>query len=101
MIAQAALLAIGVSAVLVSCLGLLVLPQATDRLHLLGFASTVGAVAVVAADILAQGASITSVKAAITGALLLGLSPVLTHATGRAVSSSRLGDWGSPPGDDP
>lgn len=99
-VAQAVLLAVGVAAVLVSCVGLLVFPRAADRLHLLGVATSLGSVPVAAAVAVREGLSSTSLKAALVAVLLVVLGPVLSHATGRAARISELGDWRPQPGEE-
>lgn len=100
MITQAALLAAGVGAVLIACVGLLVFPRAADRLHLLGVATSLGSVAVGAAVVAREGLSSTSLKAALVAVLLVALGPVLSHATGRAARIEALGDWRPQPGEE-
>lgn len=83
-IAAAILLGFGVVASLLSCLGILVMRSAYDRLHYLAALGTVGPVAVVAAVLLQEGLSSGGLKALIVLAVLLVTGPVLTHATARA-----------------
>jgi multicomponent Na+:H+ antiporter subunit G len=83
-IAAAILLGIGVVASLLSCLGILVMRSAYDRLHYLAALGTVGPVAVVAAVLVEEGFSSGGLKALIVLAVILVTGPVLTHATARA-----------------
>jgi multisubunit Na+/H+ antiporter MnhG subunit len=99
-IAQAVLLAVGVGAVLISCVGLLVFQRAADRLHLLSLAASLGSVAVAAAVVVREGLSNTSLKAGLIAVLTVTLGPVLSHATGRAARISELGDWRPQPGEE-
>jgi multicomponent Na+:H+ antiporter subunit G len=62
----------------------LVMRGALARLHYVQVA-TLGAVLVVAAVLVRDGASLIGVKAVLVGAFLVATSPVLSHATARAI----------------
>jgi multicomponent Na+:H+ antiporter subunit G len=83
-IAAAILLGIGVVACLISCLGILAMRTAYDRLHYLAALGTVGPVAVVAAVVVEEGLSSGGLKALVVLAVILVTGPVLTHAIARA-----------------
>jgi multicomponent Na+:H+ antiporter subunit G len=79
-----ALVVAGVLVLAFACLGVLVMRGALARLHYVQVA-TLGAVLVVAAVLVRDGASLIGVKALLVGAFLVATSPVLSHATARAI----------------
>jgi multicomponent Na+:H+ antiporter subunit G len=83
---SAALLGVGVLAVLLSCLGVLLVGDAYDKLHYAGPANTVGTVAVAAALVLRDGLGQIGVKAILVALVLLTTNAALTHATARAAN---------------
>ena len=87
------LLAIGAGAALLSSLGILMVRDFYERLHYMGPTGSVGAVAVVAALLLKDSFSSSSVKVILVGVLLVISNSVLTHATARAGRIHQLGDW--------
>ena len=84
-IAVAALLGFAVAVELACCIGVLVMDDAFDKLHYLGPAAIVGPLAVAAAVVLRESLSQAGIKAILTAALLIVASPVLAHATARAL----------------
>lgn len=80
----AILLTVGVGVQLWSCLGVLVMRNALDRLHFTGPATAIGPVAIAAAIIVKESLSTMGVKAVLVALILFVTNPVLTHATGRA-----------------
>ena len=94
-----ALLGIGVLAVLLSCVGVLIVPDAYDKLHYAGPANTVGTVAIVAAIVLRAGFGQAGVKAIVVALVLLSTNAALTHATARAATiRARRAGGGDPDG---
>ena len=87
------LLAIGVAVTLMSCLGVLVMPNVFDRLHYTSPATTLGAFTVALAIVVEEGWSAASVKAMLVFALLLVTGSVVTHATARAARIRQFGHW--------
>ena len=87
-----ALLALGVGAELIACLGIAFMRDTFDRLHFLG-PSALGAVLIAAAIWVQQGPSLISLKATLLAAFLLVPTPTLAHATARAARINELGDW--------
>ena len=79
------LVALGVAIELACCLGVLVMDDAFDKLHFLGPAATVGPLLIAIAIVATESFSQSGVKALLTAALLIVASPVLTHATARAL----------------
>jgi len=84
-IAVVVLLVVGVAVELACCLGVLVMDDAYDKLHYLGPAAIVGPVAVAAAIVVRESLSQAGIKALLTAGLLIVASPVLSHATARAL----------------
>lgn len=79
------LLVIGVAALLTAVVGVLVASNVYDRLHFIGPGSIVGPVALSLAVVVNEGPlSQAGLKSILVAVLLLGLSPVLVHATARA-----------------
>jgi len=79
-----ALAVAGVVVLAFACVGVLVMPGALARLHYVSVA-TLGAVLVVAAVLVRDGASLMGLKALIVGAFVVATGPVLAHATARAI----------------
>lgn len=79
-----ALLAAGVALQLVSCLGVLLMRDAFDRLHYLGTAM-VGGMLACAAVVVRESFSIIGWKAVVIGLTFVATSPMLTHVTARAL----------------
>jgi monovalent cation/proton antiporter MnhG/PhaG subunit len=79
------LMAIGTLAVLVGVLGVLVARDVYDRLHFIGPAGIFAPTAFALAVVIDEGPfSQAGLKSMLTALILLGLSPVLVHATARA-----------------
>jgi multisubunit Na+/H+ antiporter MnhG subunit len=83
-IAAAVLLALGIGAMGLSCIGLVLLRDVFDRLHCVGFATLAGTAGVAASLVTAQGLSALAVKALLVFLLAAAIGAVLTHACGRA-----------------
>jgi multicomponent Na+:H+ antiporter subunit G len=79
-----ALVVAGVVVLAFACVGVLLMPGALARLHYVSVAS-LGALLVVAAVLVKDGASLIGLKAVLVGAFLVATSPVLAHATARAI----------------
>jgi monovalent cation/proton antiporter MnhG/PhaG subunit len=79
------LLAVGVAAQLTGVVGVLAAANVFDRLHFIGPAGIFGPACFALAVVLDEGPfSQAGLKSILVAALLLGLSPVLLHATARA-----------------
>jgi multicomponent Na+:H+ antiporter subunit G len=91
--AVAALLAIAVASTALSAAGVLLARNVYQRLHFLAPAATVGVVAVAAAILVREGLGQAGIKAAIAGAVLFVMNPILTHATARAARVHERGRW--------
>jgi multicomponent Na+:H+ antiporter subunit G len=80
-----ALLAVGVGAQLLGVVGVLVAADVYDRLHLIGPAGIFGPFCLALAIVIDEGPlSQAGLKSMLVALLVLGLSPVLVHATARA-----------------
>jgi multicomponent Na+:H+ antiporter subunit G len=80
-----ALLTIGVLAALAGVVGVLVAANVYDRLHFIGPAGIFGPFCLALAVVIDEGPfSQAGLKSMLVAVLLLGLSPVLIHATARA-----------------
>jgi monovalent cation/proton antiporter MnhG/PhaG subunit len=89
----AILLGIGVASILVSCIGVLVMRDALDRLHFTAPASTIAPVCLAAAVLVEEPLSSAGVKAVLVALLIVLTTPVLTHATARAARIREEGRW--------
>ena len=87
------LLGLGVAAMLISCLGLLASKGPFEQLHFTGPAATVAPVAIAAAVLVEEPLSSMGIKAVLTAGILLVTSPVLVHATARAIRIRRHGEF--------
>jgi multisubunit Na+/H+ antiporter MnhG subunit len=87
------LLGLGVAAVLISCLGLLASKGPFEQLHFTSPAATIGPVAIAAAVLVEEPLSSMGIKAVLTAGIILVTSPVLVHATARAIRIRRHGQF--------
>ena len=83
------LLALGVGAELLCCVGLVAARDALDRLHYSAAATTVGPVLIGAAILVEESFSAAGIATIITVAALFLLNPALTIATARAARPRR------------
>jgi multicomponent Na+:H+ antiporter subunit G len=86
----AVLVVAGVAVLGFACLGVAVMPGALARLHYVTVGS-LGAVLVVAAVVVDDGASLISVKALTLGVFLVVTNPVLAHVGARAIDRREEG----------
>jgi monovalent cation/proton antiporter MnhG/PhaG subunit len=89
----AVLLGFGVASVLLSCLGVLVMRDALDRLHFTAPAATIAPVLLAVAVLVEEPLSSAGLKAVLVALLLVITTPVLSHATARAVRIREHGRW--------
>jgi multisubunit Na+/H+ antiporter MnhG subunit len=95
------LLALAVLTVAAAALGIAVMPTAAARLHYVTPAAVVAPVLVALAVGVAQGLDENTGETVLALLVLLAASPVLAHATIRAIRISEQGDWrGVEPEDD-
>jgi multicomponent Na+:H+ antiporter subunit G len=92
-LAVIALLVVGVGVTLLSCLGVLVMRDAYDRLHYTTPAAVLAPVAIAAAVVVEERLSAAGVKAVLVALVLVVTNPVLGHATARAARIRRFGEW--------
>jgi monovalent cation/proton antiporter MnhG/PhaG subunit len=83
-IAVDVLLALGVAAELLCCLGVLLMRNAYARLHYSAAASTLGPLLIASAIVVEERLTNPGVKALLVAGFLFCLNPVLTIATARA-----------------
>ena len=92
------LLTVGVAAQLTAVVGVLVGSDVYDRLHFIGPGSIFGPSALALAVVLDEGPlSQAGLKSMLVALLLLGLGPVLVHATARAAFVRERGKLGPLP----
>jgi monovalent cation/proton antiporter MnhG/PhaG subunit len=82
------LLALGVGAELICCVGVLAMRNAFDRLHYSSAATTVGPLLIGAAVLVRESVSAGGLQTIAAVALLLLLNPVVLIATARAAQRS-------------
>jgi monovalent cation/proton antiporter MnhG/PhaG subunit len=82
------LLAVGVTAELICCVGLLVMRTAADRLHYASAGYTVGPILIVAALLVREGFGSFGLDAIATSAIIFLPGPIVVHATARVVHRS-------------
>ncbi|HET9103379.1 MAG TPA: monovalent cation/H(+) antiporter subunit G [Solirubrobacteraceae bacterium] len=82
----------GVVLTLISCLGVLVMRDAYARLHFTSPA-ILGAICIAVAVVVEDSFSLIGDKAILIALFLVVVSPVLTHATARAIRIATRGDW--------
>ncbi len=86
-------LGIGSAVVLASCIGILVMRDAYQKLHFVTPASLIAPPAVGAAILIQSGWSNQSAQAWLTIGFMMIASPFLSHATIRAARIRAAGDW--------
>jgi multicomponent Na+:H+ antiporter subunit G len=79
-----ALVIAGVAVLAFACTGVLLMPQALARLHYVSVGS-LGVLLAATAIVVADGASLMSVKAATLAVFTVATSPVVAHAAARAI----------------
>ena len=89
----AVLLGVGVAAALLSCVGVMLMHSALDRLHFTAPAATVSPVLFAAAVLVEEPLSSAGVKAVLIALVVIVTTPVLTHATARAARVREHGEW--------
>jgi multisubunit Na+/H+ antiporter MnhG subunit len=90
------LLACGVAAELVCCLGVLVMRTTSDRLHYAAAGYTVGPILVAAALLVREGLGAAGLDVLACVAIMFVPGPILFHATARVVRHSEAGPDGVP-----
>jgi multicomponent Na+:H+ antiporter subunit G len=83
----------GAAFLLVSCVGLLRLPDFYTRAHAVGKAETLGSMLILIGLAVYNGAALSSVKLLLILAIIAVTSPTATHALTRAAMRSGLKIW--------
>ncbi len=87
-----AFLWVGIALLLLAAVGVVTLRDAFDRLHLPGLAA-VGALCVAIAIVIEKSFSLVGDEALLSALFLVIVSPVATHAIGRAIRIADRDDW--------
>lgn len=90
---SAILMGAGALFLLVSCVGLLRLPDFYTRAHAVGKAETLGSMLILTGLALHNGAVLSSVKILLILAIIVITNPTATHALTRAALRSGLAIW--------
>lgn len=88
---SAILLIVGLAIVAGSCVGIAVMDDPLDRLHLVTPAAMFGAVALCAAVVVREGLSASGLAAILLGVIVVGTSPFASHAIARSIMVRRGG----------
>jgi multisubunit Na+/H+ antiporter MnhG subunit len=83
------LLAFGLAVIVASCVGMAVLDEPMDRLHLVTPASTLGVTAACAAVVARQGLDASGTAAVLLAAVTVVTSPLVSHACARSIEVRR------------
>lgn len=83
------LLAMGLTVIVTSCLGVAVLKDPMDRLHLVTPASTLGVTAACAAVVAGEGLDASGTAAVLLAAVTVFTSPLVSHACARSIEVRR------------
>ena len=86
-------LVVGAIFLLVSCVGLLRLPDFYTRAHAVGKAETLGSILILAGLALYNGASLSSLKLLLILVVIAITNPTATHALTRSALRSGLKIW--------
>lgn len=86
------LLVVGLVTVVCSCVGIAVMDDPLDRLHLVTPAATIGAIAVSASVIVREGPSAAGLAAIVVLVVVAGTSPFTSHAMARSIMVRRGAD---------
>jgi multicomponent Na+:H+ antiporter subunit G len=87
------LLGAGVLVQLLSCIGVVFMPNLMDRLHFVTPATSLGPIFVAGAIVIEEALDHQGIFAVLVAGFLLLFGPVLTHATARAARIRQRGDW--------
>lgn len=79
------LLVVGLAVIIASCVGMAVLDDPLDRLHLVTPASTVGVVVTCAAIVVHDRLDASGMAAILTAVVVSVSSPFVSHATARSI----------------
>ncbi len=90
------LLVVGLGVIVASCVGIAVLDDPMDRLHLVTPASTLGVSAACAAVIVHEGLNASGTSAALLAAVTVLTSPLVSHACARSIEVRRRAEETGP-----
>lgn len=79
------LLVIGLGVIIASCIGMMLLRDPLDRLHLVTPASTIGVIATCASVVVRQGVNPSGTAAVLIAVVIPLASPFVSHATARSI----------------
>lgn len=88
-VVSAILLVAGLVVVAGSCIGIAVMDDPLDRLHLVTPAAMLGAVALCAAVVVREALSASGLAAILVGVIIVGTSPFASHAVARSIMVRR------------
>ena len=95
-IVSAVLLVAGLAVVVASCVGMAVLGDPLDRLHLTTPAAMLGSTGICAAVVVRTGLSPSGLAAIGVAVILTAANPLAGHAVGRAIAIRRGATWSDP-----
>ncbi len=87
------LLVAGLAVVVGSCVGMAVLADPLDRLHLTTPAAMLGSTGICASVVVRTGLSASGLAAIGVAAILIAANPLAGHAVGRAIAVRRGATW--------
>ena len=90
------LMAAGLAVVVASCLALALVDDAMDRLHVVTPASTLGVTGVCASVVVRNGLDPSGSAAVLLAAVVVGSSPLISHACARSIEVRRRSGEGPP-----
>jgi multisubunit Na+/H+ antiporter MnhG subunit len=93
---SAVLLVAGLAVVVGSCVGMAVLDDPLDRLHLVTPAAMLGSTGICAAVVVRAGLTSSGLAAIGVAVILVAVNPLAGHAVGRAIAIRRGVTWSDP-----
>jgi multicomponent Na+:H+ antiporter subunit G len=90
------LLVAGLVIVVGSCVGMAVLDDPLDRMHLTTPAAMLGSTGICASIVVRAGLSASGLAAIGVAVILIGVNPLASHAVGRAIAIRRGATWSDP-----
>ena len=93
---SAVLLVAGLAVVVGSCVGMAVLDDPLDRLHLTTPAAMLGSTGICAAVVVHVGFTASGLAALGVAVILIAANPLAGHAVGRAIAIRRGATWTDP-----
>jgi multisubunit Na+/H+ antiporter MnhG subunit len=95
-VVSAVLLVAGLMVVVGSCVGIAVLDDPLDRMHLTAPAAMLGSTAICASVVVRVGLSASGLAAIGVAVILIAVNPLAGHAVARAVAVRRGITWSNP-----